>query len=189
MLNRWLIKAAPTAKDPQRRLLYVKGTWTDVHALVRRLGPVCGRPKKESSDPDFNYSIVLHKLEDAALSEVEASVRSLTGRAAGVTKAMPVQKSTLPPAPEPAAPPPTPPPAILPPPTPLPVTAPAAEKTLSLPPAPEKPADPANPFAGFGGQALPFKRATAHEPLSPPFEPPPPAAPGAPTSTVFPKPA
>ena len=56
MLTRWQIKPAPTAKDPKRRLLLVKGTWTDVHSLIRRLGPVCGRPKKEASDPDFNRS-------------------------------------------------------------------------------------------------------------------------------------
>ena len=47
MLNRWLIKAAPTSKDKHRRLLYVKGAWTDVHSLVRKLGPVCGRPNAE----------------------------------------------------------------------------------------------------------------------------------------------
>jgi hypothetical protein len=176
MLNRWLVKPAPTAKDPHRRLLYVKGTWTDVHALVRKLGPVCGRPKKESSDPEFNYSIVLHKLDDAALKEVEAAIRSVTGRAPGTRTPTP----SSPPMPIPERKTPTAEPTPLPAEAAAPVVdkAPTPRPMPPLPSAPPPPAaDPANPFAGFGGQALPFKRATAHEPLSPPFEPPPPGAP------------
>lgn len=167
MLNRWLIKDAPTSKDKHRRLLYVKGAWTDVHSLVRKLGPVCGRPKKESSDPDFNYSIVLHKLDEGGLKDVETTIKSLTGRAAGTRTPTPSQ----PPTPMVVQEAPTPLPVALPEPTPPPA-APA--------PSPVPPPDAANPFAGFGAGALPFKRSTAHEPLSPPFEPPPPGAPGAP---------
>lgn len=151
MVNKWQVKDAPTAKDPQRRMLWVKGNWNDVHGLVRKLGPVCGRPKKETGEGEFNYSIVLHKLDDAKRAEVEATLRALTGRDAGTQTPLP-RGEPPPPAPKAEAP----------------------------------PADPANPFAGFGGQALPFKRATAHEPLSPPFQAPPATAAPTPLADLMP---
>lgn len=80
MLRRWRIKAAPTSKDPQRRLLQVKGALEDVHSLIRRFGAMCGRPKKEHGDLIFNYRLYLHAVTDGDVSELEKELESLGGK-------------------------------------------------------------------------------------------------------------
>ncbi|MBI3298136.1 MAG: ATP-binding protein [Elusimicrobia bacterium] len=176
MLTRWLIKAAPTPKDPQRRMLLVKGAWSDVHGLVRRLGPVCGRPKKEASDPEFNYSIALHKLDEAALAGVEAALTALApSGGSGKTPlpaapAVPTDVTT----PTPSTPEPTLPDSPPPPPSSAEPFAgfggvPPPDQQATTPPLTTEPRA-ANPFAGFGKTDPALKRVTAHEPLSPQFE-------------------
>lgn len=172
-------------------MLLVKGAWSDIHGLVRRLGPVCGRPKKELSDPNFNYSIALHKLDESALAGVEAALRALAP--AGLAG-----KTPIPSAPSKPKGPKT----LAPPDLPVPPHPPKREgpKTIALPnlsntPAPQMPPEPfagfggvpppgsqasaqpsspapatGTPFAGFGLQDDAFRRKTANEPLSPPFE-------------------
>ncbi|MFH1725501.1 MAG: DnaA/Hda family protein [Elusimicrobiota bacterium] len=77
MLTRWRIEKSPTDKDPHRQILLLKGSLSDVRALIRRLGAMCGRPKKEKGDPDFNFRLYLHGLNAEALADVEAQLRSL----------------------------------------------------------------------------------------------------------------
>ncbi|MBI5597521.1 MAG: ATP-binding protein [Elusimicrobia bacterium] len=196
MLTRWKIKDASTAKDKNRRTLLVKATWNDVQSLVKKLGPVCGRPKKEASDPEFNYSIVLHKLTDEALKGVEAVLKSVVPgrstttmtRVTRTTQSMPLPARAPTPLPAQAPTPlPVQPPTPLPAPAPAPLPAPQPEAPfagMGAVPPPDQQAKaapppaggptPDNPFAGFGTQPLQFPRPTAHEPLSPPFV----AAPG-----------
>ncbi|MFH2203779.1 MAG: DnaA/Hda family protein [Elusimicrobiota bacterium] len=79
MLSRWRINDAPTAKDPDRRLLQVKGALKDVHSLVRRFGAMCGRPKKEHGDSQFNYQLYLHSATAERITELESELKSMGG--------------------------------------------------------------------------------------------------------------
>jgi hypothetical protein len=78
MLSRWAIEESPTKRDPQRRLLFVKGSLADVHGLIRKLGAVCGRPKKEKGGSGFNFSLALRKVSEEDLSEIEAELRAIS---------------------------------------------------------------------------------------------------------------
>ena len=78
MLSRWSIEDSPTKRDPNRRLLFVKGSLSDVHGLIRKLGAVCGRPKKEKGNPEYNFTLTLRKLNDEDLSEIESELRSIS---------------------------------------------------------------------------------------------------------------
>ncbi|OIO04531.1 MAG: hypothetical protein AUJ52_15100 [Elusimicrobia bacterium CG1_02_63_36] len=85
MLSRWKIEESPTKGDPNRRLLFVKGSLADVHGLIRKLGAVCGRPKKEKGNAEFNFSLSLRKLSDEELSEIESEMRSIHPDAASAS--------------------------------------------------------------------------------------------------------
>ena len=80
-LPRWRIDAVPTDKDPLRRILFVKAALSDVHALIRRFGAVCGRPKKERGGAEFNYSLFLHQISEAQLAEFRAELSGLAQEA------------------------------------------------------------------------------------------------------------
>jgi len=83
VLSSWRIDAAPTATDPQRRRLYLRGSFPDVQGLVGKFGAVCGRPKKEKGEEGFSYSLFLHKISSETLASVEAELRSKAGPPAG----------------------------------------------------------------------------------------------------------
>jgi len=97
MLSRWSIEESPTKRDPNRRLLYVKGSLSDVHGLIRKLGAVCGRPKKEKGNDEFNYSLALRKISEEDLSEIESELRSISPNGAvAVETPEPVAKESIP---------------------------------------------------------------------------------------------
>ncbi len=102
MLSRWSIEDAPTKRDPNRRLLFVKGSLADVHGLIRKLGAVCGRPKKEKGNADFNFSLALRKLSDDDLSEIQSELRSISPGGEAATDA--AEPESAEPAPAEAAP-------------------------------------------------------------------------------------
>ncbi|MBI5245139.1 MAG: ATP-binding protein [Elusimicrobia bacterium] len=77
MLVRWTMRPAPTLKDPLRRLLLLQAAMGDVQALVRRIGAICGRPKKERDSPPYNFSLYLHAIDPAKAAEVEAALRAM----------------------------------------------------------------------------------------------------------------
>lgn len=94
MLSRWSIKDAPTDKDPERRLLLLKGPLKDIHTLIRRFGAMCGRPKKEGGDSPFNYRLYLHKATKESVGELESELSSMGGAHAEAS----VEPSERPPA-------------------------------------------------------------------------------------------
>ncbi|MBI5246646.1 MAG: ATP-binding protein [Elusimicrobia bacterium] len=102
-MDRWDVRAAPTPDDPQRHLLLVRGGATDVAAVLKKFGALCGRPTPLDGE-DFNLSFVLHK----ATPEIREKLSEW------LEKIAPKPAATPPPAPAPAALPPM--PAIPPPP-------------------------------------------------------------------------
>jgi hypothetical protein len=50
---------------------------SDVQALIRRLGAVCGRPRKQKDDPDFNFVLGLRCSSAEELAEVERALREI----------------------------------------------------------------------------------------------------------------
>ncbi len=60
-MERWEIRAAANADDPQRHLLLLRGGAADVAAILKKFGALCGRPTPLDGD-EFNLSFVLHKV-------------------------------------------------------------------------------------------------------------------------------
>jgi len=102
MISRWKIEESPAAKDPGRRVLWAKGTQADVQGLIRRFGAVCGRPKKEKGDPEYNFSLFLHHLTPDSLKAIEAELKGLAGEPAAASSAAPPAQPAPAPTPTPA---------------------------------------------------------------------------------------
>ncbi len=149
-MERWEIRASPSANDPQRHLLLLRGGPADVAALLKKFGALCGRPTPLDGEK-FNLSFVLHKATPSVREKLNAwlSQRSAKSAAAPVTEALPPipPPPTAPPVepaakeplislgPEAAMMPPAPvisPPAIASPPPPVPASAPAGAASTSL---------------------------------------------------------
>lgn len=103
MLVRWTIRQASTAKDPLRRLLLVQAAMSDVQALIRRIGGLCGRPRKEKDSPPYNFSLYLHGLDPAKAAEVESALRAVNPAASRDSEG-PARASTPTPTPVPRPP-------------------------------------------------------------------------------------
>ncbi|HBL16962.1 MAG: hypothetical protein A2X36_08520 [Elusimicrobia bacterium GWA2_69_24] len=103
MFTRWQVQSAPTAEDPMRRLLLLKASAADVQVLIRKLGAVCGRPKKDAGGAEFNFRIYLHGITEDRLPAIEADLQAMTapGAAADVPRSptpLPKPKEEAPPA-------------------------------------------------------------------------------------------
>ncbi len=95
MLEMWELIPSPTAAQPHRQTLWLKGQLADVNAVIRRLGSVCGRPRKGSRGK-FNFSLYLHPDGPQAIGNIQSALRDITSP--GSTAATPPVK------PAPAAP-------------------------------------------------------------------------------------
>ncbi len=63
---RWLLKPAPSSRDPLRHQLFIKGNLGEISALVAKMGALCGRPDASSCPEGFNYKLYLHQLDERA---------------------------------------------------------------------------------------------------------------------------
>ena len=93
-MDRWEIRPAPNADDPQRHLLLLHGGASDVAALLKKFGALCGRPTPLDGE-EFNLSFALHKVTP----EVRKKLNDWLGKMS--PKPAPIQV----PAPAPFAPP------------------------------------------------------------------------------------
>ncbi|MBI4060828.1 MAG: AAA family ATPase [Elusimicrobia bacterium] len=129
-MDRWEIRPAPSAEDPRRHLLLLRGGAADVAAVLKKFGALCGRPTPLDGE-EFNLSFVLHRVSPEAREKLDAWLGRMS--------------------PKPAAPPPPPAPAIPPPPVlpPIPTPPAAKEPLISIGPeaAPATPAPSAAPRA------------------------------------------
>lgn len=99
-MEKWDIRPAPTAFDPQRHLLLVKGKMKDVTAIVKKFGALCGRPSPAQTPEGFNYKLYLHGLTAAGRERLCAALDEMLPAA----KAAAVKPAAA--EPEPAKPPP-----------------------------------------------------------------------------------
>lgn len=155
-MDRWEIRPSPNADDPQRHLLLLHGGVSDVAAVLKKFGALCGRPTPLDGE-EFNLSLVLHKVTPAVSEKLCDWLGKMAPKAAPAP--IPAPAPSIPPMPSLAPPPPSPPPALtlsipsastLPPPTdippPIPMPPAAKEPLISLgpeavvtPPAPAMP--------------------------------------------------
>jgi hypothetical protein len=64
-MERWEIRPAPNADDPQRCLLLMRGGPADVAAVLKKFGALCGRPTPIDGE-EFNLSFALHRVTPEA---------------------------------------------------------------------------------------------------------------------------
>lgn len=110
-MDRWDVRAAPTPDDPLRHLLLVRGGATDVAAVLKKFGALCGRPTSLDGE-DFNLSFVLHKVTPEIREKLNLWLETIAPKPAATPPPAPIP--TPPPASIPSALPPM--PAIPPPP-------------------------------------------------------------------------
>lgn len=205
-MEKWAIRPDPSAFDPHRHILLVKGNMKDISVILKRFGSFCGRPAPTSNAEGFNFSLFLHGMTQIGIEKMSAALNDISvGAAAPAFAPLPGRERTPPPMPGalepmfPTAPPATPPPAPLrsatPPPAPLtPATPPPmpvfSQAPAALPPAPadlpapsEFPALPELPIPGAPGVLPP---AATPQPAVPPELP---AAPEFPALPELPVPA
>jgi chromosomal replication initiation ATPase DnaA len=82
-LTSWRIEEAPSKRYPDRQRLMVKGALSDVHALIRRFGKICGRPKKTKGDAEFSYVLFLNKPDAESLTDLRNELQRIAGAEAG----------------------------------------------------------------------------------------------------------
>lgn len=196
-MERWEIRATPTSGDPARHTLLLQGSPTDVAALLKKFGALCGRPTP-SPHKGFNISLVLHKLKPAARKKLETWLTEAAPPAPVVEpEPEPVPESKLevtPPAPVVPEPVPTPPPATPPAPVPVMPDIPTL-KPSDKPFVPEPVTPPSIPAAAAPGahpDTIGFEPPTPVVPLAPapePVVPPAPAPAPVPAPTPMPTPA
>jgi hypothetical protein len=173
-VERWEIRASPTADDPSRHMLLLQGGMADVAALLKRFGSLCGRPTPHDGE-GYNLSLVLHGVTPEARAKLDDWLAKVAPPKKPEPAAAPEPSAPAPPpAPMPvldAAPPPA--PAVEPP---IPVLAPAVppppaipDLKPTVPAAPEAPPPPA--LVSIGPEAAP----QAAVPAAPPPPTPAPA--------------
>ncbi|MFI5363116.1 MAG: DnaA ATPase domain-containing protein [Elusimicrobiota bacterium] len=158
-MEKWDIRPTPSADDPDRHVLLLKGGPTDVAALLKKFGALLGRPSP-AKVKGFNLSLVLHRLKPAKRAKLEAWLEDASPRPA------PARTPAAPAANEPAAAPASPPPSL-----PALAALPAAE-----PPPAAAPSEPERPALISLALEPPPAVPVPTMPLAPPPEPTAPAA-------------
>ena len=125
-MDRWEIRPAPNADDPQRHLLLMHGGVSDVAAVLKKFGALCGRPTPLDGE-EFNLSFVLHKVTPEVSEKLNAWLEKMAPKPAPVPAPAPVPI---------AAPTPIPAPMPIPAPAPMPILAPAPMPILAPAPIP-----------------------------------------------------
>lgn len=178
-MEKWTIKPAPTAQDPRRHVLLLKGDMKDVTALLKKFGAMCGRPSPAREPEGYNFSLFLHGLTEGSLDRVKSALGELAPGAAtapfpssGPAPAFEVERfpAAAPPAPA------TPPPAAAPPPPPIPSEGPIPSPEpppTAPPPAGDALPPPPTPMPSDG----PPSGLVSLAPGLPPAPTPPPATP------------
>ena len=69
-MERWDIIAAPNDDDPLRHVLLISGGMSDVAAILKKFGALCGRPVTLDGD-EFNMSFSLHRLTPSLRDKLE----------------------------------------------------------------------------------------------------------------------
>lgn len=92
-MEKWAIRPDPAPHDPKRHVLLLKGTMTDVSAILRKFGAMCGRPTELAVTAEgYNYRLALHAVTPSGLEKLG---QALNGMAPGGGTA----SATLPPPP------------------------------------------------------------------------------------------
>ncbi|MFI5346876.1 MAG: hypothetical protein ACHQ51_10930, partial [Elusimicrobiota bacterium] len=82
-MERWEIRATPSAEDPDRHVLLLQGGPVDVASLLKKFGAQMGRPAPAQSE-GFNLSLVLHRLKPESRTKLEAYLHQVAPAAAPV---------------------------------------------------------------------------------------------------------
>jgi chromosomal replication initiator protein len=100
-MERWEILPHPNDDDPQRHLLLIRGGGTDVSAILKKFGALCGRPTPIEGE-DYNMSFVLHRLTPKVLGKLDAWLEKESPRARAIeAKPAPARTAAPPLAPMP----------------------------------------------------------------------------------------
>jgi chromosomal replication initiator protein len=132
-MDRWEVRPSPSSDDPLRHLLLVRGGASDVAAVLKKFGALCGRPTPLDGE-EFNVSFVLHN----ATPEVREKLNEWLGQISPKAAPTPVPAPAPAPIAAPAA-------ALPPMPSipPMPSLAPAIPPAPAMPPPPSIPPPPA----------------------------------------------
>ncbi|MBI4375706.1 MAG: ATP-binding protein [Elusimicrobia bacterium] len=76
-MESWEIRPDPKSKNGARHLLLVKGSLEDVTAIIRQLGPLCGRPSSSNVPAGFNFSLPLHRLTSSQMEAVRVMMNRI----------------------------------------------------------------------------------------------------------------
>ncbi len=179
-MEKWTIRPDPTARDPRRHVLLLKGSMADVTAILKKFGSSFGRPAP-ASDDGYNLRLVVHELGQDQRDRLEAVLREMSAKSPKAAPPTPQPAAKPAPAPEPpplpklapapkSAPAAKPAPAEAPAPSPkeTPVPAPAPKETSAPAPAPREPA-PAAPAPLWGLSARLDERLTFYSLLVGPY--------------------
>jgi len=101
-MDRWEIRFSPNGDDPQRHLLLMRGGVTDVAAVLKKFGALCGRPTPLDGD-EFNLSFVLHKVTPEVRDKLDDWLGKMSPKPAPVEAAPPAPAPAPTPAPTPVA--------------------------------------------------------------------------------------
>ncbi len=94
-MDHWEIRPAPNVDDPRRHLLLLHGGATDVAAVLKKFGALCGRPIPLDGE-EFNLSFVLHNVTPEIGEKINAWLGAISPKSAA---------PPMPPAPPPLLPP------------------------------------------------------------------------------------
>jgi hypothetical protein len=134
-MEKWEIRATPSADDPDRHVLLLQGGPADVAALLKKFGALMGRPAPAQAE-GFNLSLVLHRLKPSAREKLDAWLTKAAPPVPALAPEAALPAASAPPTPAPLASPPPPMPELAPPPPmpalpaappPVPLAAPAVE--------------------------------------------------------------
>jgi len=69
-MKKWSLRPDPSAHDPHRYALLIKGEMKHVVRIVKKFGAMCGRPRKVEHAEGFDFLIHLHGLTQLGLEKV-----------------------------------------------------------------------------------------------------------------------
>ena len=76
MIEKWRLKADPAVTDPLRHGLWIKGDEEDILRLVKELGLICGRPRRDA--PPFTHFLFLKGLTPNKVKHVRQVLANLS---------------------------------------------------------------------------------------------------------------
>lgn len=84
-MDKWAIEPAPSAHDPRRHVLLVRGKVKDLSPILKKFGgPTCGRPSPVKTQEGYNLRMYLHRLSPRELESLTVLLNELAPRPAPV---------------------------------------------------------------------------------------------------------